>query len=85
MCFCDLQTTGCLDDVNSNYTSVEVDSKQNAGCDNETLMLLLQNMTTGYCASRIWIESGRVGITEPLNETTIKCSMPRPTPSASQG
>lgn len=83
MCFCDLQTTGCLNAEKSNYASVKVD--ENADCDNATLMFLLQNMTTGYCASRIWIESGRVGMTEPLDETTIKCSMPRPTPSASQG
>ena len=84
MFFSHLQTTGCLIEVlNPDYAEVKLDSNQDPDCGQSTLMSLLQNLTAGYCANRIWIDDHRIGATEPLNETTIECSMPKPAPSPS--
>lgn len=85
VCLSHLQTTGCLfeEEITPDYAEVKLDSNPDLDCDQSTLMSLLQNVTAGYCVNWIWIDDLRIGATDPLNETIIECSMPKPTPRPS--
>lgn len=62
--------------LESDYASVNLTPP---GVD-EYLLLLFQNITTGSCKSLVWLPNNIPGEKDPLNETTIECFMPSPTP-----